>query len=68
MTAALSMERAKPHKPADAPYAECAAGLSSHCGGGDGKRGHLCSIPLDVARTKLTRKTKPGLCCYGSSD
>jgi hypothetical protein len=64
MTAAMSMKYAKPHKAADAPFQDCAAGVFSHCGGGPGERGHLCSIALDVANTKRVRMTKPGFCCY----
>lgn len=64
MSAELSMDRAKPHQPAAAPYADCALGVFSHCGGGDGERGHLCSIPLDTARTKKARKRTPDACCY----
>ncbi len=65
VTAAESMEIAKPHQNADAPYSTCAAGISNHCGGGNGERGHLCSKPLNVKATALSRKTKPGTCCYG---
>ena len=65
MTAAESMDRAKPHKAADAPFQDCAAGVFSHCGGGNGERGHLCSRPLNVPKTKKVRKTKPDSCCYG---
>lgn len=64
MTAAESMKHAKPSKPAEAPFQDCAVGVFGHCGGGDGERGHLCSISLDVATTKRVRETKPGSCCY----
>ena len=64
MTAAESIENAKPHENAKPPFSNCAVGIFSHCGGGNGERGHLCSKPLDEKATALTRKTKPGMCCY----
>jgi hypothetical protein len=64
VTAAESIEIAKPHQNAPAPYANCAVGIFAHCGGGNGERGHLCSRPLDVKATAASRKTKPNTCCY----
>ncbi len=64
MTAALSVERAKPHTQAAAPYQACATGVFGHCGGKDGEQGHLCSMPLDVAGTAQARKLAPDSCCY----
>ncbi len=65
LTAAESVQHAKPHRSADPPFADCAAGVFSHCGGGPGERGRLCSSPLDAAATRLARKKKPDACCYG---
>ena len=62
MSAELSQDRAKPHQDAPAPFAECAAGVFSHCG----PEHHYCSIPFNAAKTKRARKVKPGVCCYGS--
>lgn len=65
MSAKLSVERAKPHKQAAAPFADCAAGVFSHCAEkGDNTRGHLCSRPLDTVRTARARKINADLCCY----
>ncbi len=64
MTAALSMDRAKPRKSAEPPFADCAAGVFSHCGGGDGERGRLCSRPLDLAATREARAKAADACCY----
>lgn len=64
VTAAESQRMAKPHRNAEPPYATCAEGIFSHCGGGDGERGHLCSKPLDPKATESARKTQPDVCCY----
>lgn len=68
MTAAESIENAKPHENAPPPFANCAVGIFSHCGGGNGERGHLCSKPLDKKATALARKTKANTCCYRMED
>ncbi len=68
MSAADSMDRAKPHQPAKPPFANCAVGVFSHCGGGNGERGHLCSKPLDEQATLKARKTKANECCYRMGD
>jgi hypothetical protein len=64
MSAAESMKNAKPHRNAEAPFADCAVGVFGHCDGKDGERGHLCSLPLDVARTQRARKRQSDACCY----
>src|SRR5690242_4898770 len=60
MSPAQSQDRAKPHKNADPPYAECAAGVFSHCEPDDA----YCSRPLDVKLTWAERKKVPNVCCY----
>lgn len=64
MSAKLSMDRAKPHRNAGPPFADCAAGVFSHCDGGDGERGGLCSRPLDAPATRAARTKSPDACCY----
>jgi hypothetical protein len=56
-----SQKNAKPYRNAEPPYAECAAGVFSHCPPDDS----YCSIALNVARTKQMRATGKKLCCYG---
>jgi len=60
MSAEDSMDRAKPHKAAAAPFSECAAGVFGHCGAEQ----HYCSLSLNEAVTRRARKIKPGVCCY----
>jgi hypothetical protein len=58
---AQSMDYAKPRRAADAPYAECAAGVFSHCPPNDS----YCSVPLNPTSTQAERAKGKNVCCYG---
>lgn len=64
MTAAESQKNAKPHRNAEPPYADCAAGVFAHCGPDEA----YCGLMLDVKATAEARKKAPDQCCYPGAD